>query len=284
MLCKKPYFNGSEAYPCGQCNPCRLNRRRLWTHRLLLEQRCHEFSSFATLTYDDDHLPVDGSLVPRDTQLWLKRLRALLGPTRPLRYYLVGEYGDETFRPHYHAALYGLSELESDTLLQSWTHGNVMLGSLTRESAQYIAGYVVKKMTAHDDPRLNGRHPEFARMSLRPGIGALSVPTIAETLNTKHGARLISATGDVPLSLDHGRVSLPLGRYLRQKLRDEMGFESNKAPEVANQKRDLEKLQAVQNHPQGIAGYKEEIKTKERVKLRQLDGKQKLFNKRKDKL
>jgi len=170
-MCKKPYVKGITPYPCGQCLPCRLNRRRLWTHRLLLEQRCHEFSSFATLSYSDDTIPVDGSLNPKHSQDWLKRLRFALGSARPLRYYLIGEYGDETFRPHYHAALFGLSHLEGDLLRETWGFGHTLLGTLTKESAQYICGYVTKKMTSHEDPRLGGRHPEFARMSRRPAIG-----------------------------------------------------------------------------------------------------------------
>lgn len=225
-MCKKPYVKGITPYPCGQCLPCRFNRRRLWTHRLLLEQQCHEFSSFWTLTYDDQHVPLDGSLNPKHTELWLKRLRRALGPTRPLRFYLVGEYGDETQRPHYHPALFGLSHLESELVLETWSMGYVYGGTLTLESAQYIAGYVTKKMTAADDPRLAGRHPEFARMSTRPGLGALVVPQLADALSDHAGAMSIARDGDVPTSLNHGRKSLPLGRYLRSKLREQLGFET----------------------------------------------------------
>lgn len=207
-MCKKPFVKGISPFPCGQCLPCRLNRRRLWTHRLLLEQHSHEFSSFATLTYSDDALPAGNTLVPKHTQDWLKRLRALLGPARPLRYYLVGEYGDESQRPHYHAALFGLSHLEGELLRTSWGHGHIQLGTLTKESAQYIAGYVTKKMTAPDDPRLQGRHPEFARMSLRPGIGAFPFPSLLKP----------SMTNMVPGS------SLPLATFLSPSRMDALRF------------------------------------------------------------
>jgi len=186
-----------------------MNRRRVWTHRLLPEQRSHEFSSFATLTYADEHLPRGQTVVPKHTQDWLKRLRDLLGPTRPIRYYLVGEYGDESQRPHYHAALFGLSHLEHETLARSWPMGHTLLGTLTKESAQYVAGYVTKKMTAPDDPRLNGRHPEFARMSLRPGIGAfqsLSLPKPSMT-NTAPASSLPPEMSQ-SLSLMAARLSL----------------------------------------------------------------------------
>lgn len=279
MLCKKPFVKGITPFPCGQCMPCRLNRRRLITHRLLLEQRCHEFSSFATLTYADEHLPLDGSLQPTHTQTWLKRLRKAVGPTRPLRYYLIGEYGDESQRAHYHVALFGVSELENDLVAHTWGQGHTLLGTLTKESAQYIAGYVTKKMTQHDDPRLLGRFPEFARMSLRPGIGALAVPVIAETLNDKHGAALIAATGDVPQSLSHGRSSLPLGRYLRRKLREEMGFDTIGGQAKPEKVRNEEMLALLETSGSRTR-YLTEKPFVDYVKIRQVEGKSKIWKKK----
>lgn len=213
MLCKKPFHN----FACGQCLPCRFNRRRLWTHRMMLESLMHEECSFLTLTYDAEHLPAGGTLVPRDVQLFLKRLRKAVAPAA-LRYFFVGEYGDKTQRPHYHAALFGLGIGATDIVKEAWGLGHVMLGDLTLHSAQYIAGYTVKKMTKDSDPRLNGRHPEFARMSLRPGIGAHSMISVAQSLRNKFGANLIADSADVPTSLKHSGKNLPLGRYLRKKL------------------------------------------------------------------
>jgi len=49
------------------------------------------------------------SLIKRDVQLFVKRLRKdqdARGLAK-IRYYLVGEYGDQTKRPHYHAAIFG---------------------------------------------------------------------------------------------------------------------------------------------------------------------------------
>lgn len=259
--------------------PCRLNRRRLWTHRLLLEQRCHEFSCFATLTYSDDNLPEGGSLRPKDMQLWLKRLRSLLGAARPIRFYAVGEYGENTWRPHYHAALFGLSDLEGPLLDRSWQLGSVHVGQLTRESAQYIAGYVTKKMVDPEDPRLGGRHPEFARMSRRPGIGAGAVPVVAEALNDTHGARSIAVVGDVPQALNHGRVSLPLGRYLRRKLREEMGFAEIGGQEVTKVRQAAE-LRALCEVEGGVSAHLAKRAAKEDQLIRQIEGKAKIYSKK----
>ena len=57
MLCSNPYMKDGVSFGCGQCKGCRVNKRRQWTHRILLESMCHESSAFVTLTYDNDHLP-----------------------------------------------------------------------------------------------------------------------------------------------------------------------------------------------------------------------------------
>lgn len=241
MLCRNPFMQGMHAYPCRQCFPCRLNRRRLWTHRIILESLCHSANAFVTLTYAEDALPAGASLNPSDLRNWLKRFRKRISPSR-VRFYAVGEYGDDTQRPHYHAALFGYPGCDCGAVNRlrplsrpancahcslvssTWSLGLVDVGHLTPESAQYIAGYVVKKMTMRDDPRLAGREPEFARMSLRPGIGLNAMHDVASTILQFN---LDSTQADVPVSLRHGKKELPLGTYLRQQLRTMIGKEKN---------------------------------------------------------
>lgn len=211
----------------------------------MLEAGQYEDNCFATLTYSDDTLPDGGSLDPVHPQRWLKRLRAEISPLR-VRFYLVGEYGDATQRPHYHAALFGFPGCRfgvsqytlrrtsccpaCDLVRKSWGLGNVLLGKLETASAGYLAGYVTKKMTRPDDPRLGGRHPEFARMSNRPGIGAGMMDDVASVL-----LGLGSSQADVPVSLRHGSRQLPLGRYLRRRLRRLIGRDEKCPPEVLEQ-------------------------------------------------
>lgn len=194
---------------------------------MMLESLKHGDSCFITLTYDQKHLPSNGSLVPKDTQDWLKRLRKAISPKK-VRYFLVGEYGDDTWRPHYHVALFGLGQMHSHLIHSTWGKGHVLVGDLTPQSSAYIAGYVTKKMTSPNDPRLGTKHPEFARMSRKPGIGGTAMDDLAESLMTSHGSDLILKTGDVPTSLKHGPKSMPLGRYLRQKLRKRIGLDEEK--------------------------------------------------------
>lgn len=240
MLCKNPFIKGSgEAFGCGQCLPCRLNRRRIWTHRIILEASQYSDNTFATLTYETE--PENGSLDPVHTRNFLKRLRARIDPLK-VRYFLVGEYGETTQRPHYHLAIFGFPNCRNgqtrrfrnpdrhccsvcEIIRNAWSYGHIGLGTLTPESAAYIAGYVTKKMTKPDDPRLNGRYPEFSRMSLRPGIGGDAVHEIASA--TLH---YINADSDVPTALRHGRQLMPLGRYLTRRLRALTGRPLNAPP------------------------------------------------------
>lgn len=229
-MCAQPFRPGGLVeYACGGCSPCHINRKRLWTSRLMLESHQHEVSSFVTLTYNEENVPSDGSLHAPDVTNFLKRLRWNLGLQR-VRYFAVGEYGESTWRPHYHLALFGV--MDQDLIESSWGRGNVHVGFLTPESASYMASYLNKGMTKGDDVRLKGRQPEFARMSRRPGIGAEAMAAIAKWLCTKTGARYLAETGDVPSVVRSNGVQWPLGRYLRQQIRKEIGMDEGAPKEV----------------------------------------------------
>lgn len=182
----------------------------------------HKYSSFITLTYKDAPL----ELQPRDLQLFWKRLRA--NYPAPLRYFAVGEYGDKGGRPHYHAAVFGLSMMHGEVVNQSWGLGFTHIGELNKDTADYLCGYVTKKMTKKDDPRLAGKHPEFTRSSRGKGTYGIGVPaltTLAEALNTEQGKLSMEAMGDIPYEVViHGKT-VPLGRTLRSKLRVALGRE-----------------------------------------------------------
>jgi hypothetical protein len=181
--------------PCGQCIGCRLEKSRQWATRCMHENSMHEHSSFITLTYDDKHLPSDGSLNHSDFQKFMKRLRKNLN--KKLRFYMAGEYGETTSRPHYHAILFGEAfpdkeilgispagqELyTSATLSKIWGKGHCSLGEVTFESCAYVARYIMKKITGDQADehykRVNPEtgeiiwlKPEYNSMSKKPGIG-----------------------------------------------------------------------------------------------------------------
>lgn len=243
MNCEDPYIHEGGAYGCGRCLPCRINRRRVWTHRIMLEAAQYHDNAFATLTYADENLPGDNSVSPREIQLFIKRLR--FGYPVKFRYFAVGEYGETSGRPHYHLALFGFKPCEYGVtrkredccpscrwVYEKWGKGHILLGELTKDSAQYIAGYTTKKWTKGGHPGLQGRSPEFARMSLRPGIGLGMMHDLASVLlEHKLDERMI----DVPTSLQHGGKKWPLNRYLRRKLREFIGRSPNAPPETLQQ-------------------------------------------------
>lgn len=207
-------------FPCGQCLPCRINRRRIWTHRLMLEHLCFPDAVFLTLTYRDEDLPDENSLCKRDLQRFIKAIRnRFRGQRRTIRYYACGEYGERTARPHYHAIVFGIYQHEVQEISALWPYGGVCAGSVTTESIQYVAGYVCKKLKKS---ALQSRLPEFSLMSRRPGIGYPALDKIHELMKIPAFLKMIRLQDDVPSVLLHGRRAMPFGRYLKTKLRELM--------------------------------------------------------------
>lgn len=201
--------------PCGRCIGCRLDRSRDWAVRCMHEASLYDENSFITLTFDDDH--VKRSLDPSDFQKFMKRLRSAIAPKK-VRYFACGEYGSQFSRPHHHACLFGydfpdkelisvsngVKQYTSELLSDLWPMGLHTIGSVTFDSAAYVARYVLKKWKSEDldeedlynAMRLydkakragvkvpekatpskkasfafyDGRLPEYVTMSLKPGI------------------------------------------------------------------------------------------------------------------
>lgn len=160
--------------PCGQCIACRLNYARDWSFRIMQESAKYPFNIFLTLTYDDEHLLNNPtrSLIKRDVQLFLKRLRKALAP-RKVRFFASGEYGEKYQRPHYHLIMFNVSQADKFIIERCWTYGFVYIGSVTFDSASYVAKYAVKKLNGKKKAFYEEKHiePEFGLMSRRPGIG-----------------------------------------------------------------------------------------------------------------
>lgn len=178
------------------------------------ESQLHPTNCTLTLTYDEEHLPENGSLRPSDHADFIRRLRKFLRQKYrkrkafnwKVRYFHCGEYGEDNLRPHYHTVLFGydfpdkqfhklapsgLPLFRSDELGKLWRNGIALIGSLTFESAQYVAKYATKTLNVskgsdaatykrwkeryeRTDP-LTGEiievEPEYVTMSRRPGLG-----------------------------------------------------------------------------------------------------------------
>lgn len=184
---------GDIQLPCGRCQGCRARRASDWTLRVMHEASLHEANCFVTLTYDDRHLPANGSLEHRDFQLYLKRVRK----RDQARYYMCGEYGPLNQRPHYHACLFGIDYrnrlpagksksgqiyYESPELTATWRLGKASVQDLTKETAGYCTKYIMNKALGQnaethyeritEDGEIIQLKPEYSAMSLKPGIGA----------------------------------------------------------------------------------------------------------------
>ena len=260
----------------------------------MLEATLHDFNAFVTLTYDDDHEPELHSLDPKHLQNFLKSLRKFLEPDR-IRFYGVGEYGDRTERPHYHLAVFGMPTCRylrsrndkihtgksccyiCDCVRDLWGKGHVYLGTLEDDSASYIAQYVTKKMTSKSDARLEGRHPEFARMSNRPGIGYHFLHEVASQLMRFN---LENTEADVPSCLAHGKRQLPLGRYLRRNLRKMVGKDEKAPQQVIDQLQEkMRPLQLAARSSSENPSLKSQLLLANKGKIAQIENRQKLFNK-----
>lgn len=164
---------------CGKCVACLQNRRYDWVFRMKNELKRNDFAYFITLTYEDTTLPkIQGvpQLWKRDLQLFFKRLRKI--SDLKFRYYAVGEYGSQTFRPHYHAILFvsgdGRSyerDYISRVITLAWSYhgqqiGIIDVGTCTDASISYVAKYVTTKQDVND-----WINPPFALMSRKPAIG-----------------------------------------------------------------------------------------------------------------
>lgn len=171
-------------------------RAQDWSLRCVHEAQFHAENAFVTLTYSEESLPADRSVHPEHLRAFMRRLRRSIFPKR-VRFFGCGEYGERTWRPHYHVLLFGHEFLSdrvpyrstpygrtytSVTLDELWSHGQCEIGSLTSQSAGYVARYSLKKVTGQlaeshysrvnlETGELYQLVPEFLAMSKQPGIG-----------------------------------------------------------------------------------------------------------------
>lgn len=187
--------------PCGSCVSCRVSRAGELADRCMLEMKYHDKACFVTFTYDNHHIIAynytrtdtgetgcAATLFKKHYQDFFKRLRKAY-PNSDVRYVLCGEYGEHTDRPHYHGIIFGYKPSDltvvsrnahgqclymSEELNKLWRQGNCIIGEVTKDSANYVARYVTKKLYADlgkENYQNIGRIPPFIVTSKRPAIG-----------------------------------------------------------------------------------------------------------------
>lgn len=189
--------------PCRSCLECYNQSRKEWIYRAVAESYCHDSMIFLTLTYSDDNIPMTefvdentgeifkhSTLRYRDFQLFMKSFRKSLN--KPVRFMVCGEYGSHTFRPHYHAIIYGVSlddfkglklynvNSHGDMLYtceeieRIWNKGYVVCSIANVSTMAYVSGYVAKKADSFSSKRFfseSGIVAPFIRSSNKPGLG-----------------------------------------------------------------------------------------------------------------
>lgn len=174
---------------CRQCIGCRLAKSLEWAVRCEHERILHDEACFITLTYDNQHLPENGSLNHRDFQLFMKELRNHVSGRqkggKALRYYMCGEYGEKRGRPHYHLILFGwapkdlverekrrgVQYYESPTITKLWRRGGTRVGEANFQTAAYCARYITKKLNGKRAHEYGNKKPEYNQPSRRGGLG-----------------------------------------------------------------------------------------------------------------
>lgn len=181
-------INGSRVnvVPCGKCPECLRARANAWAFRIYTEMKHSTSAKFITLTYQEAPKSLNGldTLCKDDCQDFMKRLRQ--GTENRIKYYLCGEYGTETERPHYHILLLNIPKLwtlDSKYIQEAWSIrdknyklqpiGHVHIGDANIKTIHYTLKYMMKgKHEAKHE--LDDREPVFSLMSKGMGLKYLT--------------------------------------------------------------------------------------------------------------
>lgn len=181
MQCTRPeqkdYHKGGQLIPCGYCPACKYNARVGWTFRVTEEAKHQKEAWFITLTYAQETIPLldtttgeivrgmennrqnmceslnDGDLITFINSVKKAQAREWKSLQRKdivkpeIRYYAVGEYGEQFGRPHYHLIVFNLWEsLANEIRLEKiWKKGRVETEALSPALIHYATGYIYEK-------------------------------------------------------------------------------------------------------------------------------------------
>lgn len=138
--CLFPIMVNGRLVPCGKCRLCLLNTKKEYVLRCSLENAYHKLGYFVTLTFDNVHLSKNETSYFY-FQNFLKRLRK----KAKLRYFGCFEYGEKTYRPHFHAIIWTDGNITSDDICNAWWQGFADVRFVTDANIRYVVGYCGKK-------------------------------------------------------------------------------------------------------------------------------------------
>lgn len=191
------YGDIGQIIRCGSCIGCRTDHAKEWSDRIIMESSLWPENWFVTLTFDDEYLVkecgLEKTIKVEHVQKFMKRLRKEVCKFSDgkIRMFACGEYGSLSERPHYHLILFNLhlpvdglhflrqtkqgnDLFSSDLISKCWPFGFNTCGSVTFQSAGYVARYTLKKIYGQEAKKVyeaSHRKAPFLLMSRRPGIG-----------------------------------------------------------------------------------------------------------------
>lgn len=142
--------------PCGSCMSCRIAHRTDWEFRIyqetMLEYKKNNYSTFATLTYNDNFLPFtkngEPTLCNDHIDKFISNLKYVSQKKfqRTYKTYIVTEYGDTFGRPHAHAIIMGLNPEYRNLIAFAWLKGHVLCLPLLSGGIRYVLKYMDKQI------------------------------------------------------------------------------------------------------------------------------------------
>lgn len=269
LLCEHPFTVTSDdgiryQVGCGKCPTCLRARRWPWSQRLHAEFVHSVCTKFVTLTYDEPsffgietelnkgielsskiYIEDDDTFFPnvskRDCQLWLKRLRKSFGKVLgKFKYFLVSEFGDKTFRPHYHVIMFFDKYIKNADLnlmiLKTWRLGYILDVQDVRGSGafSYLTNYLYKQVGSvlaqerlfdhylnnrdynyqsvlDEQEKIRNRPKTFMLVSRRPAIG---LSYVTDKRIAYHNSDLSNVFACMP----EYSTKIPLCSYLKKKI------------------------------------------------------------------
>jgi hypothetical protein len=140
--------DGTEV-ACRKCKLCIRNRKSDWIGRCLAESKFSDKTYAVTFTYADTANANAVTLVYKDFQDFMKRLRKDYN----VRYIVAGEYGTKKGRAHWHAILFfkgEYPEIKENKRVdwKYWKHGFTYFQQPDWKGLRYILKYVMKDQDA----------------------------------------------------------------------------------------------------------------------------------------
>lgn len=252
-MCLRPTTIRDKKYgiyydvPCGKCPECQRAKSESWKFRLQqesLRKNCHSF--FITLTYDNDNLPTYNGFgcfnkvhirnfllrFREEFYFWFYpkyvqvrdyyKVQKWKGAKAPyLRYFLVGEYGEQFSRPHYHAIIFTHKNITPESLENviklAWKKGLIDCQGANDAAIGYVSKYILKGYYDYDGECDDKGNCTKFRIRCSHNIGANFLQNKMEYKRAMHDAISMQSSA-VPIYGTNCVSLTALPRYYRKKL------------------------------------------------------------------